>query len=169
MKILIIGHGRHGKDTVSELLRYHYGLEFSSSSEYCAHEFIADAISPILGYTSVEECFNDRINYRDLWKALISAYNSKDKGRLVKGIMEHNDVYCGMRCAEEYEATKHIFDLVLYIEASARVGYVDPTFDIKFNEDEMVLVDNNEDLEHLKAQLSKIMRWVCIYQKKGRN
>jgi hypothetical protein len=30
-KLLVIGHGRHGKDTVCEMLRDHYGYTFESS------------------------------------------------------------------------------------------------------------------------------------------
>jgi len=41
LKLLIIGHGRHGKDTVCEILRDKYNLQvFESSSRFCSKRFI---------------------------------------------------------------------------------------------------------------------------------
>ena len=40
LKLLIIGHGRHGKDTVSEILHDNYGYSFESSSQFCSKLFI---------------------------------------------------------------------------------------------------------------------------------
>ena len=39
-KIAVIGHGRHGKDTVGEMLRDDYGLTFTSSAEFCAENVL---------------------------------------------------------------------------------------------------------------------------------
>jgi translation elongation factor EF-1alpha len=39
-KLLVIGHGRHGKDTVCEMLRDDYGYTFESSSKFCSKFFI---------------------------------------------------------------------------------------------------------------------------------
>lgn len=39
-RVLIMGYGRHGKDTVSELLGQHYGLPFQSSSQFCADKVV---------------------------------------------------------------------------------------------------------------------------------
>ena len=45
-KLLVIGHGRHGKDTVCEILRDHYGYTFESSSQFCSKLFIYFLTSP---------------------------------------------------------------------------------------------------------------------------
>ena len=41
-KLLVIGHGRHGKDTVCEILRDEFGYTFESSSQFCSKLFIYD-------------------------------------------------------------------------------------------------------------------------------
>ena len=35
-KVLVLGYGRHGKDTVCEMLEQDYGFQFTSSSMFCA-------------------------------------------------------------------------------------------------------------------------------------
>ena len=39
-KLLVIGHGRHGKDTVSEILCQDFKLSFISSSMFACKKFI---------------------------------------------------------------------------------------------------------------------------------
>lgn len=39
-RVLIMGYGRHGKDTVSDMLGKHYGLAFTSSSQFCADKVV---------------------------------------------------------------------------------------------------------------------------------
>ena len=39
-KLLIVGHGRHGKDTMAEILNEHFKFEFMSSSMSAAKIFI---------------------------------------------------------------------------------------------------------------------------------
>ena len=43
-KLLVIGHGRHGKDTVCEILRDKYGYSFESSSQFCSKLFIYEML-----------------------------------------------------------------------------------------------------------------------------
>ena len=45
-KLIIIGHGRHGKDTVCEILRDKYNFKFISSSQYCSEKVIFPILSP---------------------------------------------------------------------------------------------------------------------------
>lgn len=39
-RVLVLGYGRHGKDTVSEMLNRLYGFSFTSSSQFCADEVV---------------------------------------------------------------------------------------------------------------------------------
>ncbi len=64
MNILIIGHGRHGKDTLAELIQVYTGFTFKSSSESAAEIFIYDALKEKYGYKSFIECYEDRHNHR---------------------------------------------------------------------------------------------------------
>lgn len=119
-KILIIGYARHGKDSVAEILRDGWGYKFCSSSMAACEKVVFPVMSKQEGYTSIEECFEDRVNHRTQWHQLISEYNTPCKGRLAKEIMETNDIYVGMRCQEELKAARRLFDVVVWVDASKR-------------------------------------------------
>lgn len=132
-KFLILGHARHGKDTVAEILRDEYGFTFTSSSLFCAEKVIWDAIhnqqaaidrhiaagSPGMsagqlieelemmagrGYPDYAECFADRCNFRAAWFSLIAAYCYPEKERLAREIFAENDIYVGVRNKRELNA-----------------------------------------------------------------
>ncbi len=71
LKLLVIGHGRHGKDTVCEMLRDEYNYNFISSSQFCADHFIYNDLKDKYGYTTAEECYADRHNRRADWYNMI--------------------------------------------------------------------------------------------------
>jgi len=56
-KLLVIGHGRHGKDTVCEILRDKYDYSFESSSQFCSKLFIYDQLKD--KYMSLEQWMSD--------------------------------------------------------------------------------------------------------------
>lgn len=134
-KLLVIGHGRHGKDTVCEMLRDHYGLRFTSSSMFCAERIMLPYFNShpdLPSYKTAEECFNDRhstsarmgtrpvngrpreteayleakYDHRTVWYDQIRAFNREDPAALAKAMLEENDVYCGMRASAELQACK---------------------------------------------------------------
>jgi hypothetical protein len=152
-KILILGHGEHGKDTIADMLTDLTGLRFESSSLAAAEL----AVMPHMqGYSNVEECFNDRRNHRQQWRELITAYNTPDKGRLCKEIISRCDGYIGMRCQLEYDAVKNLFNHVLWVDASKRKPN-DPTMGI-MRECGMILIDNNGTVEEARANLTEWAR-----------
>lgn len=103
-KILIIGHARHGKDTVAEIAKRLFGLKFESSSQAACRIFLFDALKNKYGYKTSNECFEDRINHRVEWHNLICEYNHLDKARLAKEILRDSDIYVGMRSYDEVHA-----------------------------------------------------------------
>ncbi len=157
MKVLVLGHGRHGKDTVAEMLRDMVGIKFESSSE-AASEILFDDICSRIDtiYPTPADAFAHRHNHREIWKAAITSYNTPDKSKLCKAILKKSDMYVGMRCIEEYEASKDLFDLVIYVDASERHPD-DVTMTIPF-ERGMRLLDNNGTLEDLKQEVGVIAR-----------
>lgn len=116
-KILIIGHGRHGKDTVAELISKNTGLTFKSSSKAAAMLFIYDILKHSEGYDSFEECYLDRHNKRALWHNMICEYNKEDPSKLAKDILKYNDMYVGMRSNKELLECKrnNLFDYIIGI------------------------------------------------------
>ena len=161
-RILIIGNGRHGKDTLAEIWRDMFGLKFESSSMAAARIFLYDKLKDEFGYQSFEECYNDRINRRQRWYEEICAYNAEDPTRLTKEILEENECYVGMR--NPIEVLKcielGIFDLIVWVDASERVKLEDRR-SISISSDYAdIVIENNgtlQDLKHRAAVLGRLI------------
>lgn len=163
MKILIIGHGRHGKDTLAELLKVHSGLSFKSSSLAAAEIFIYDALKEKYGYETLMQCYDDRHNHRAEWYNLITGYNENDRARLAKEILSTNDCYVGMRDREEIQECRRqgIFDLIIWVDASDRLPLEDSS---SFNIDKGladIILENNSTLSEFE---SKVIRLCSIFK-----
>ena len=120
MKLLIIGHGRHGKDTVAEYLNVMFGMAFKSSSVHCAENVVYPALKDQYGYASVHDCFADRHNHRAEWFNLISDYCKDDLARIGREIFEVSDIYCGLRNKREFHAIKNngLVDYTIWVDRS---------------------------------------------------
>lgn len=159
-KVLILGHARHGKDTVAEMLRDKYGYTFASSSMFCAERVMMPHFNSLPshpGYATVEDCYEDRVNHRATWFQQIEAYNSPDRSRLAREMLETNDLYVGMRSAREFAEARPLFDHVVWVDAKGRgVAPEDrDSFDIDFKPD-MWLVRNDGTLEDLEAAVDRL-------------
>jgi hypothetical protein len=95
MKLVICGHGRHGKDTVGEIIRELTGMTFRSSSDICCEHAVFPTLSKKYGYKTLEECYADRINHRKEWFDLIVEYNTPDLAKLGRIILTNYDMYVG--------------------------------------------------------------------------
>ena len=151
-RILIIGHARHGKDTVAEMIRDQMGLTFESSSEFVGRE----CVWPTWGcerYETFEECFEDRVTEenRIVWGNLIAAYCTPNKSRIAEEILEGNDMYVGMRRIDEWQASVKLFDYTIWVDACKRK----PLENILSNEmtpaHADLYIDNNGPEENLKV------------------
>jgi hypothetical protein len=116
-KLLVVGHGRHGKDTVCELLE-RYGYTFKSSSKFCSELFIFDKLRDKYNYTSEDHCYNDRHNHRAEWYTLISEYCSQDLAKLGRELFSKHQIYCGLRNKREFFAMKNegVFDYSIWVD-----------------------------------------------------
>jgi translation initiation factor 2 gamma subunit (eIF-2gamma) len=153
VKILVLGHGRHGKDTAAHFIAGLTGLEFCSSSMFAAQKFITEK----LGYESIIECYKKRHQDRNGWYRLICEYNIRDKSRLCRELLEDYDIYVGMRCDKEYESCKHLFDKIFYVDARNRKS-VDETMRITYKVEEMIYIDNNGIIEELFNKLKEALQ-----------
>ena len=147
---LIIGDGAHGKDTAAELLQT-MGWTFQSSSWHCAEVAVLPYMQARgLKYSSVQECYADRRNHRDLWKDAIAEYNTP-KDRIVTEILSHADIYVGLRKRDEFEAAKHHFEHILWIDRSQHLPPEQENDLTK--EDAEIVIDNNGTMQFLRLQL----------------
>ena len=157
-KLLIIGHMRHGKDTVAEMIEEFTGMSFKSSSEMAAEIFIYDELKDKYAYTSFIECFEDRMNHRAEWHDLICEYNIPDKARLAKEILTHNDMYVGMR--SQYEINKciddKVFDMIIGVYDENKSLEPKDSFDIDLWKSSDIIIPNSGTLEDLSTKVKKI-------------
>lgn len=160
MKILIIGYGRHGKDTVAEYLRDKYGLTFKSSSMHCAENAVFPALKDMYGYKTVEECFADRSNHRKEWYDLISKYCEKDPSRIGREIFEVSDMYCGLRNKREFHSIRNngIVDVVVWVDRSDWLPPEDESSNTLKPWMADYIIDNNRDIDELYRNVDDLMR-----------
>lgn len=156
MKILVLGQDSHGKTTFANMLAVAAKLTAKDSSRFALERAVWPAMSHL--YNSTEECFEDRVNNRDTWKALIAYYNSPDKARLCKELLEESDMYVGMRCPLEYEESKNLFGLILYCDASKRTGVSTGSLTIPFDNQRMIKVDINGTEKDMKSKVDCIAK-----------
>ncbi len=162
-KLLIIGHARHGKDTVAEILKDVFGMTYISSSEAAAKIFLYDLLKEKYGYRNYIECFEDRINRRAEWFDAITEYNKDDRTRLARQILDTCDCYVGMRNADEIIACKQtkLVDLTVWVDASERLPQESSdSFQIS-KEMADIVIYNNGTLDDLRAKVFNFGN--CIY------
>ena len=96
MRLIIVGHARHGKDTVGGLFTKLGGYNWASSS-----------------YVAADKA----------WYDAITAYNTPDKTKLAQDIFAENDIYVGLRNKKELWAIKTagIVDHVIWVDALDRL------------------------------------------------
>lgn len=161
-KLLIIGHGRHGKDTVCEILAENYGYSFESSSRFCSKLFIYDMLKDKYGYASEEECYEDRHNHRAEWYNAICDYNEKDAATLGREIFKAHDIYCGLRNKREFFAMKNtgVFDYAIWVDRS---DHLPPESKDSMSLEQWMAdytIDNNRDLNQLMFNTYQLVEFL---------
>jgi hypothetical protein len=161
-KLLVIGHGRHGKDTVCEILRDEYGYTFESSSKFCSKLFIYDDLKDKYGYANEEECYADRHNHRAEWYNAICDYNVPDAATLGREMFDAYDIYCGLRNKREFFAMQNtgVFDYCIWVDRSNHLP--------SESKDSMSLeqwmsdytIDNNGTLDDLWFNIRQLMSYI---------
>jgi len=157
-RLLILGSARHGKDTFAEILNEQFGLKFKSSSQAAADIFLYDALKDKYGYTTPEQCFEDRVNHRAEWKQMICDYNKDDRAKLAKEILKTSNAYVGMRDKEEINECMRqgLFDLIIWVDATGRLPEEPASsFDIDKSCAD-IIIENNETFEVFKEKVLRL-------------
>lgn len=161
-KLLIIGHARHGKDSLAEIMNEEFGLTFVSSSQAAADIFLYDKLKDQYGYKTSVECFEDRVNHRQEWYESICDYNKDDRARLAKGILQLADCYVGMRDRGEILEciNQGLFDLIVWVDGSGRLPLEDSS---SFNIDKTcadIIIENNGTFEEFKEKVLRLGKFL---------
>lgn len=161
MKLLIIGEARHGKDTCAEYFRDKFGMTFESSSEASLEIFLFDKLKDEFGYKTIDDAIkhkNESEEMRVRWFNEIAEYNTPDKTRLARGILERTDAYVGMRREEELMACKkeNLFDLIIWIDATGRIKSEDNKSCTVTKDLADIIIENKTTLEDFYKKLDKV-------------
>lgn len=165
LKLLVIGHGRHGKDTVCEILRDKYGYSFESSSRFCSKLFIYDMLKDKYGYSNEEQCYTDRHSHRAEWYDAICDFNVPDAARLGREIFKAHDIYCGLRNKREFFAMQNtgVFDKSIWVDRS---NHLPPESKNSMSLEQWMAdytIDNNGSLEELEFNISQLINHIDPY------
>lgn len=153
-KCLVIGHARHGKDTAGQMVADATGQPWVSSSEFCAQKAVFPLVADL--YPDWRACFEDRDNHRQLWFHAIAAYNLRPGPMLAEQILEGHGIYVGMRRRAEFEQVRHLFDVVLWVDAAKRLP-PEPDSSMELTAaDADVVLDNNLDESHMRTQIFQL-------------
>lgn len=174
-KLMILGHARHGKDTVGEWF-VQKGYTFVSSSRFVGEKAVYPKHLELAPPGSVhhiptfEEFFELRGQNRAFWYDAIAAYNRPDRSRLGRELFAEYDMYVGLRNAAELHALKlnKAYDLSVFVDASERCQPEPSTsMTIKpWMAD--VILDNNGTLEDLdKVLLVLYDKWIRPLERTG--
>lgn len=158
-RIIVMGHARHGKDTVCEILRDSHGLSFQSASMIAADHIMFPLLKDKYGYKTVRACFDDRENHRAEWYEGIRDFNRPDATSLAQVIFDESDIYCGLRHEEEYAAIMEagMADMVIWVDASKRCPMEDASSITVKSSMADIVVTNNGTVSELKFQINMIM------------
>lgn len=155
-RLMVMGHGGHGKDTVCEILRDDYGFTFTSSS-WAALDV---AIWPIMQnyYANKDLCFADRHQWRTLWFELIYRYNHESPARLAEYIFCQSDIYCGIRSIVEFEAAEkaRLFDYSVWVDAGERLPSEDQSSIQVGPSMADLMIANNGTLDQLRDEVGAV-------------
>ena len=159
LKILVLGHGGHGKGTFCKLMQLYFGLRSLSSSK-AAWPYIWPSFDEATDhrYPTPMEGYRHRAKHRMLLKELILLLNCPDKTTLTKIILNNAPIYDGMRSFEEYVASESYFDIIYWIDASNRVP-LDKSMEI-CRPDKAVVVDNNGPEEIMRQTVAT---WTRVF------
>lgn len=162
-KLLIIGHARHGKDTVGDWFKTK-GYTFVSSSRFVGEKVVWPIYQqriPDTGYKDFETFFEGRGQMRSFWYDAIAAYNRPDRSRLGRELYAAYDMYVGLRNWHELEALRlhKAFDLCVWVDASERCGPEPESSCTVTSAQADVIIDNNGTLDDLDKTL------VVLYDK----
>lgn len=164
--IAVVGYARSGKDTFAEMLvealQPHIAqtLRFTSSSLFACERAVMPTLAPKYGYKAPEDAFADRMQHRQEWADLITAYNAGDPARLGREMREAGmSIYVGCRRIAEMDAMywQGITGPWIWVDRpgiTAETGSMD--FGVcKFAERAPIgsrIVLNNHGLEYLRTQ-----------------
>lgn len=161
MKIVILGHGRAGKDTACEYLAEITGLRNAGT---CS-KYLAKYVAAELGVPE-SEAYATRHENREEWFRIGNETRERDPALFVREMLAAGDIGGGIRSAEEFQAAKAegLFDVAVWIE-NPRVP-VDPTMKIDWRCCDLI-ARNAGTMDEFRTALDNLARLLGIHKHLG--
>ena len=163
MKFMVLGFAQSGKDTFADYVAKEYSLKFKSASMLIAEKIIMPKFPS--RYSSVEECYADRVNHRAIWAKLLEEYIENDKTRFIREVLSESEIYCGLRSPTELLAAKkeNLFDLSIWIDRNMCFEDKSSCGLTKHYAD--IIIENNGSLQDLYDKADALF---CLFSVKKR-
>lgn len=156
MKLFVVGHGRHGKDSAALVLGSELNLTFQSSSWIMIHT--PEIYSKFPQYSGPSDLFANRHKHRaELYDAIVE-YNTPDASKLSQKIFDQCDMYVGLRNVKELKASRHLADLVIWVDAQSRMPLESQASMTITSADCDIIVENNFDEADFHQKLRKLCK-----------
>jgi hypothetical protein len=155
-RILVVGHGRAGKDTACEYLAAITRLRFAGSTSV----YLARHVAARLG-VSEQEAYRTRHRDRSLWHRVGNEIRRQDPGLLVRESLANAEIAGGVRDREEIAVCRRedLVDLIVWV-ANDRVPH-DAT--VTFGERDCdVTVPNHWGLDEFHRRLLRLARFAGL-------
>lgn len=147
-RILIVGHGRAGKDVALEYLASITGLRNAGTTSL----YLAKYVATDLGVTP-EVAYATRHADRDVWYRVGRQIRENNPGVLLREALLHGEMTGGLRDAEECVVARDIVDLIVWVENN-RVA-PDPT--VMFGPEVAdVVIENHGTMDEYRLRLRRL-------------
>lgn len=124
MKICILGHKNHGKDSIARFIENAFGLRYATTSLFALESFLFSKMQAenIGEYSTPQEAYLNREAHRQYLYEEIKAFNTPDLAKLGRSLLSQYDSLCGIRDYEELQELldQGSFDIVLWVDAEGR-------------------------------------------------
>lgn len=153
--LALCGYGRAGKDTSAEWFRDNTCLQFKGGCSWTARQYMANRLSEDLGrLVTVAEVYDRRHEDRMKWYNYMNEYRKDDPARLIRDVLKHSDLVCGVRDRAELLAARDtgLLDLIVWIDRDVPV---DPTVTYSIDDCDIV-IRNHGTVPELHRRLEKL-------------
>ena len=161
MRLAICGPGEAGKDEAGDIIASLTDLRYKCGTSKFAAEIVWKVWGKHQGYLSVDECWRDRRNHRQVWASIIGDYNREDPVALYRYCLKEQDILTGLRFKHEMLACKDagLCDLWIWLD---RKGVPDDKT-MEYGPFECdITIDNNGTLADLREKLRRLCRVLGI-------
>lgn len=158
VKLMLVGHGRAGKDEAGEWFARNTSLTFAGTTS----KYLAKYVAAELGVTE-DECYATRHDNREKWWRIGKKVREQDPGCLIRESLAHGDVIGGVRDLVEviYARESRCVDLIIWIARNS--VSVDPTVEFDSSHCDMI-IENHWGLEEYHNRLKRLATALGIYR-----